>query len=256
MSSSQRVPLIAGNWKMHGSLDQSARLVSALKDGVAGADYAQMLLCPPFAYLIAVAEWVKGSNLVLGAQNLSHQLEPGAYTGEVHGAMLKDVGCSFVIVGHSERRAFFGETDELVARKFQAGQAVGLTPILCVGETLEQRQAGDTKSIVVGQIMAVLDVVGVTAFDGAVIAYEPVWAIGTGRTATPHQAQKVHALIRATVGEQDATIAERLLILYGGSVVGDNARELLSMDDIDGGLVGGASLKAEEFVAIFQAASG
>tara|TARA_B100000809_G_C15090896_1_gene513152 strand:+ start:792 stop:1568 length:777 start_codon:yes stop_codon:yes gene_type:complete len=250
----KRPLLIAGNWKMHGALNDSAELVSMLKKVVVEPKDAQMLLCPPFTHLMAVGKWLKESNILLGAQNLSHQPSLGAYTGEIHGSMLKDVGCSFVIIGHSERRQFHGETDDLVAQKFQVAQAVGLTPILCVGETLEQHQKGKTELVVVGQMMAVLKMVGVAAFSDAVIAYEPIWAIGTGRTATPSQAQKVHALIRATIGEHDATISSDLRILYGGSVKSDNASELFSMDDIDGGLVGGASLKAEKFAAIFQAA--
>ena len=254
MTMAIRPPLIAGNWKMHGTLNDSAELVSMLKKVVARPKDAQMLLCPPFTYLMAVRKWLKESNILLGAQNLSHQPDLGAYTGEVHGSMLKDVGCSFVIIGHSERRQFYGETDDLVAQKFQVAQAAGLTPILCIGETLEQHEKGKTESVVVGQMLAVLKTVGVAAFSNAVIAYEPVWAIGTGRTATPGQAQKVHALIRATISKHDATISSALRILYGGSVKGDNAKVLLSMDDIDGGLVGGASLKAEEFAAIFQAA--
>lgn len=256
MTMAIRPPLIAGNWKMHGTLNDGAELVSTLKKVVVESKDAQMLLCPPFTYLMAVGKWLKESNILLGAQNLSHQSGLGAYTGEVHGSMLKDVGCSFVIIGHSERRQFYGETDDLVAQKFQVAQTAGLTPILCVGETLEQHKKGKTESVVVGQMMAVLKTVGVDAFSNAVIAYEPVWAIGTGLTATPSQAQKVHALIRSTIGKHDATISSDLRILYGGSVKGDNSRELFSMNDIDGGLVGGASLKAEEFVAIFQAALG
>lgn len=240
---------------MHGSLHESAELVSALKDGVANAAHARMLLCPPFVYLNAVAEWLEGSAIELGAQDLSAQTRPGAFTGEVMGAMLKDVGCVSVIVGHSERRALYGETDELVAAKFQAARGAGLMPILCVGETLAQREGGETESVVKAQVEAVLEVAGVGAFAEAVIAYEPVWAIGTGQTATPEQAQEVHTLIRGLVSARDATIRDRLRILYGGSVKGSNARELFAMDDIDGGLVGGASLKAEEFLSIFQAAT-
>ncbi len=254
MAVATRIPLIAGNWKMHGTSDDSAELVSTLKKIVSGPRDAQMLLCPPFTYLVAVEKWLKGSNILLGAQNLSHWPSPGAYTGEVHGSMLKDVGCSFVIVGHSERRQLYGETDDLVVQKFQVAQEAGLTPILCVGETLEQHQKGKTESVVVEQIMAALMTAGVAAFSNAVIAYEPIWAIGTGHTATPDQAQKVHALIRSTIGEHDATISSDLRILYGGSVKGDNAKELFGMDDIDGGLVGGASLKAAEFAAIFRVA--
>ncbi|HET8696607.1 MAG TPA: triose-phosphate isomerase, partial [Gammaproteobacteria bacterium] len=177
------------------------------------------------------------------------------FTGEVAGAMLADVGCSHVIVGHSERRALYGESNEAVAVKFRAAQAAGLVPVLCVGETLAEREANRTEQIVAAQLDAVLDAAGVAAFAAAVVAYEPVWAIGTGRTATPEQAQEVHAFIRARVAARDATIAANLAILYGGSVKGANARSLFAMDDIDGGLVGGASLVATEFLEIFRAAA-
>jgi triosephosphate isomerase len=251
-----RRPLIAGNWKMNGSLAESRALVTALRNAVGAAAHAEMLLCPPYVYIRDVAEWLRGSPIGLGGQNLSDKQNNGAYTGEVSGAMLLDVGCRYVIVGHSERRALYGETDAIVAGKFLVAQAAGLIPILCVGETLEQREAGRTEVTVERQVAAVLDAAGVGAFAKAVIAYEPVWAIGTGRTATPEQAQQVHALIRAKVKGQDATIAAKLNILYGGSVKGSNARELLAMDDIDGGLVGGASLNAAEFLKIFESAAG
>jgi len=251
----KRTPLIAGNWKMHGSIAESSELVAALVKGTAATSHARMLLCPPFVYLHAVAQWLEGSDVRLGAQDLCEQALLGAFTGEVAGGMLRDVGCESVIVGHSERRALYGEDDARVAAKFQVAQAQGLIPILCVGETLEEREADRTAEVVRRQVGAVLDLVGIAAFGDAVIAYEPVWAIGTGRTATPDQAQDVHALIRGMLSAQDATIASGVRILYGGSVKGANAQELFAMDDIDGGLVGGASLNAQEFLTIYQAAS-
>jgi triosephosphate isomerase len=250
-----RKPLIAGNWKMNGSLAESRKLVSALRAGVAGAAHADMLLAPPYVYVPAVKGWLEGSPILLAAQDLSDRTGSGAYTGAVSGAMLTDVGCSHVIVGHSERRTLYGETDATVAAKFRAAQAATLVPILCVGETLAERDAGETERTVRRQLAAVLDAAGVEAFRSAVVAYEPVWAIGTGRTATPEQAQEVHALIRTMVAARDATIASSLTILYGGSVKGANARALFAMDDIDGGLVGGASLVASEFLDIFRAAT-
>ena len=215
-----------------------------------------MLLCPPYVYLPAVRDWLQGSPIALGAQDLSDRPGTGAYTGEVSGAMLRDVGCSYVIVGHSERRALYGETDAVVADEVPGcASAPDSLPIVCVGETLEQREAGQTRSVIERQITAVLDAAGVAAFAKAVVAYEPVWAIGTGRTATPEQAQEVHAFIRGMVAARDATIAAGLSILYGGSVKGANARDLFAMADIDGGLVGGASLVAAEFLEIFRAAA-
>jgi triosephosphate isomerase (TIM) len=247
--------LIAGNWKMHGALAESRQLVAALAAGVGPRSNVSMLVCPPYVYLPAVRDWLAGTGITLGAQDLSDRSGTGAFTGEISGAMLRDVGCSHVIVGHSERRALYGETDALVATKFKAAQQAGLVPILCVGETLEQREADQTRAIVERQVAAVLDAAGVAAFADAVLAYEPVWAIGTGRTATPEQAQEVHALIRAMIAGRDATIAAGLTILYGGSVKGANARKLFAMEDIDGGLVGGASLAAAEFLEIFRAAA-
>ena len=236
-------------------LAESRALVEALVAGGGGGGAARMLVCPPFVYLQPVAEWLAGSAIRLGAQDLSEETTAGAFTGEVAGSMLRDVGCEFAIVGHSERRALYGESDEQVATKFRAAQAQGLTPILCVGESLQQREEGRTEAVVRRQVDAVLSSAGVSAFAAAVIAYEPVWAIGTGRTATPDQAQAVHALIRSMIGAQDATIAGGLTILYGGSVKGANARELFAMADIDGGLVGGASLDASDFLAIYEAAT-
>lgn len=245
--------LIAGNWKMHGSLAGSRELVAALRAGVGSGGGAAMLLCPPAVYLPVVREWLEGSAIALGAQDVSTRVGTGAFTGEIAGAMLRDVGCSHVIVGHSERRALFGESDGAVAAKFQAAQHAGLVPILCVGETLEERETQRTEQVIERQMRAVLDMAGAAAFANAVVAYEPVWAIGTGRTATPEQAQEVHAFIRGMIRARDATIAAGLSILYGGSVKGANARNLFAMADIDGGLVGGASLNAAEFLEIFRA---
>jgi triosephosphate isomerase (TIM) len=250
-----RKPLIAGNWKMHGALAESRQLVEALRTGVSADAQATMLLCPPYVYLPALQGWLQGSPILFGAQNLADKPGTGAFTGEVSGQMLRDVGCSHVIVGHSERRALYGETDAVVATKFKAAQTAGLTPIVCVGETLEQREAGQTRAVISAQVAAVVDSAGVQAFAKAVIAYEPVWAIGTGRTASPEQAQEVHAFIRGMIAARDATIAAGLNILYGGSVKGANARSLFAMADIDGGLVGGASLVAAEFLEIFRAAA-
>jgi len=250
-----RKALIAGNWKMNGSLGESRKLVAALCAGLGSAPKAEMLLAPPYVYIPAVKEWIAGSPILLGAQDVADKTGSGAFTGEVSGAMLADIGCGYAIVGHSERRMLYGETDEIVVAKFKAAQAAKLVPILCVGETLAERDAGATEQTVSRQLEAVLDTAGAGAFARAVLAYEPVWAIGTGRTATPEQAQDVHAFLRALVAARDATIAAGLRILYGGSVKGANARALFDMDDIDGGLVGGASLVAAEFLNIFRAAT-
>jgi triosephosphate isomerase len=213
---------------MNGSLGDSRQLVAALRAGGGEGASADLLLCPPYVYLPAVSEWLQGSRIMLGAQDLSNRAGSGAYTGEVAGAMLRDVGCSHVIVGHSERRALYAESDAAVAAKFLVAQEAGLIPILCVGETLEQREAGHTEETVRRQMSAVLDAASSAAFANAVVAYEPVWAIGTGRTATPEQAQDVHAFIRAMIAARDATIAAGLTILYGGSVKGTNARKLFA----------------------------
>jgi len=240
---------------MHGSQASCKALVSALREGVTETAAASMLVCPPPVYVQATGQWLSGSPIRLGGQNLAEFADSGAYTGEVSGRMLKDLGCEYVIVGHSERRACFGEDDRTVAAKFGAAQAQGLTPILCVGELLAEREAGRTRDVVGRQVESVLEVAGVQAFADAVVAYEPVWAIGTGHTATPEQAQEVHAFIRGLVRSRDGIIADCLRILYGGSMKGSNARELLAMDDIDGGLVGGASLDAPDFLKIFEAAA-
>ena len=244
-----RQPLVAGNWKMHGSRAENASLVSALLDLVQPEKRAEIMVCPPFPYLLETGRLLKDSGIALGAQSVCAEAQ-GAFTGEVSAAMLKDVGCAYVLVGHSERRQLYGESDDLVARKFVAAQSHGLVPVLCVGETLEEREAGQTLNVVSRQLEAVLAVSGVRSLGRAVIAYEPVWAIGTGRTASSEQAQEVHATIRAKVAGLDATIGGSVRILYGGSVKASNARELFAMPDIDGGLVGGASLKADEFARI------
>jgi triosephosphate isomerase len=249
---SMRRKFVAGNWKMHGSRASANELVAALS-GVAGGS-TDVAVIPPFPYLAVVADRCVEAGVALGAQDLSENAQ-GAFTGEVAGSMLKDVGCSYVLVGHSERRQLHGETDAVVARKFVAAQAAGLIPVLCVGELLEHRERGETEQVVGAQIAAVLELAGVASFDRAVVAYEPVWAIGTGRTATPEQAQQVHAFIRDKFAKQDARIASSLRIVYGGSVKAANAAELFVESDIDGGLIGGASLVAADFIAICDAAS-
>jgi len=246
--------LVAGNWKMNGSTSANDALISGILAGLPEGSGARLLVCPPFPYLVSVAKQVLGSKLALGAQNVSEHAA-GAFTGETAPSMLKDVGCEYVIVGHSERRALYDETSEQVAAKFQAAQAVGITPILCVGETLPERKAGTTQQVIDEQLDAVVSTAGIAAFAAAVIAYEPVWAIGTGVTAAPEQAQDVHRHIRARLAEQDAEVAAKVQILYGGSMKGENAPGLLSMPDIDGGLIGGASLKASDFLAIAEAAT-
>ena len=248
-----RRPLIAGNWKMHGSRAENAELIEALLLGLPGQTPVEIAVCPPSVYLWETGRLLKSSSIALGAQSVCAETL-GAFTGEVSAAMLKDVGCKYVIVGHSERRAIYKEDDALVARKFLAAQSQGLIPILCVGETLEERERGQTMQVVSRQLTAVLDLAGVAALRAAVIAYEPVWAIGTGKNATPQQAQEVHAHIRTAVAARDAKIAADVRILYGGSVKAANARELFAMPDVDGGLVGGASLKADEFLKICAAA--
>ena len=255
MNPKRRRPLVAGNWKMHGSRADAQQLVGVLIARGTGTGDAEVVVCPPFVHLADVARQLAGSRIALGAQDVCAE-EPGAHTGEVAASMLADIGCRYVIVGHSERRALYGEDDALVARKFQAAQRHGLVPILCVGETLAERDAGATARVVLRQLDAALDGAGAGAFAGAVVAYEPVWAIGTGRTASPQQAQEVHALIRGRIAEKDDRIGASLRVLYGGSVKAGNALELFAMPDVDGGLIGGASLKAEDFVAICRAAEG
>lgn len=239
---------------MNGSLTANAELLSAVVAGAAGLMDVELVVCPPFVYLSSAAAALKGSAIGLGAQNLSEHEKAGAYTGEVLGSMLVEVGCDYVIVGHSERRSYYGETSELVARKTRSAIAAGLKPIVCVGETLAERDGGRTGAVLRGQIAAVLDSGEITDLADMVIAYEPVWAIGTGRTATPEQAQEAHALLRSEVRARDARLADSMRILYGGSVKADNAASLFG-GDVDGGLIGGASLKASDFLAIAGAAS-
>jgi triosephosphate isomerase len=248
-----RARLVAGNWKMHGSLRANAGLLDALKAAPRHAGDPVCAVCAPFPYLAQVSAALAGSALAWGAQDLCEH-DAGAYTGEVSGAMLREFGCRFVIVGHSERRNLYAEDNRQVAAKFIAARRAGLTPILCVGETLEQREQGETESIVGRQIDAVVGAAGVAALAEAVLAYEPVWAIGTGRNATPQQAQEVHAFARARLAAHDRALAGNLTILYGGSVKAANAAELFAMPDIDGGLIGGASLVADDFIAICAAA--
>jgi triosephosphate isomerase (TIM) len=248
---SERQPLVAANWKMNGSLESMKPLVNAIKTGLDNAK-AEVAICAPYVYLPELKQELDGSAISTGAQNVSEH-EAGAYTGEISTSMLSDFGCHYVIVGHSERRNLYGESDALVAEKFARVQSANMLPILCLGEQLDEREAGTTENVVARQLDAVISKVGIAAFAQAVIAYEPVWAIGTGKTATKEQAQEVHAFIRQRLVQQDSTIAASIRLLYGGSVKADNASDLFSMTDVDGGLIGGASLIAEDFLAICQA---
>jgi triosephosphate isomerase len=242
----KRTPLVAGNWKMNGGQSLVASMATALAEYQGVAD---VVVCPPFPYLASAREQLPAA-IGLGAQNVSDQAE-GAFTGEVSASMLAEAGCGYVIIGHSERRALYAESDAQIADKFAQVQAAGLIPVLCVGETLAEREAGNTDAVVCGQLQAVVDAVGVAAFARAVVAYEPVWAIGTGKTASPAQAQEMHAHIRSLIRDQyGAEIADSITILYGGSVKPGNAKELFANPDVDGGLIGGASLKAADFNAI------
>ena len=247
-----RRKLVAGNWKMHGSLAENEALLHGLLAGMADVK-GGVAVCVPFPYLAQAQRMLAGSAIAWGAQNMSQHAK-GAFTGEVSASMLNDFSCRYVIVGHSERRALYGESDELVAEKFAAAQAAGLTPILCVGESLEEREGGITEQVVARQLDAVIARSGIAALAASVLAYEPVWAIGTGKTASPQQAQDVHAFIRGKLRALDADVAEGLIIQYGGSVKAANAAELFGQADIDGGLIGGAALNAEEFLAICRAA--
>lgn len=247
-----RKKFVAGNWKMHGSLKGNADLLHGVLSGVAGVT-AEMAVCVPYPYLPQVQGLLSGSNVAWGAQDVSEHAQ-GAYTGEVSAAMLNDFGCRYVIVGHSERRSYYGDTDAIVAAKCEAALKAGLVPVLCVGETLDERERNVTAEVVTRQMDAVIARCGIAALARSVVAYEPVWAIGTGRTATPEQAQEVHALIRARVARDDAAVAAGLRILYGGSMKPNNAKELMAQPDIDGGLIGGAALVAADFVAICAAA--
>lgn len=249
---SDRRYLVAANWKMNGSFESIKPLVAAIIKGIGKEGAAEVAICPPFVYLSELSGLLEDSRVELGAQNVSH-LESGAFTGEVSASMLKDFACSHVIVGHSERRALYGETDKLVAEKFIATQKEGMIPILCLGEQLEERESNTTEEVIARQLDTVIEMAGIKAFNIAVIAYEPVWAIGTGKTATPEQAQEVHEFIRLRLARHDNETADTVRILYGGSVKADNAEQLFEMADIDGGLIGGASLVAEDFLAICHA---
>ncbi len=248
-----RRSLVAGNWKMHGSRAENAELLDHLVQGADAVGPAQIVVCPPFVYLAEAVKQLHDTVVGVGAQSLCAETV-GAYTGEVSGPMLKDVGVRYVIVGHSERRQIYREDDVLVARKFRAAQAAGLVPILCLGETLAEREADATQAVIARQLEAVLAVNEAQSLGNAVLAYEPIWAIGTGKNASPEQAQEVHQFIRQRIALKDARIAADLRIVYGGSVKAANAADLFSMPDVDGGLVGGASLKGEEFLAICAAA--
>jgi triosephosphate isomerase len=249
-----RRPVVAGNWKMHGSRSANEALLADLEERIKPDWRVDVVVFPPYVYLADAVRMLSEGGLGVGAQDVCAEA-PGAFTGQVAAAMLKDVGCRYVIVGHSERRRLYHEDDALVARKFAAALAVGLIPVLCVGETLEEREAQRTQTVVARQLDSVTAMVGAASFAGAILAYEPVWAIGTGRTASPQQAQDVHEYLRSRIGGQDAKMAAQLRILYGGSVKASNARELFSMPDVDGGLVGGASLSADEFLEICSAAA-
>jgi triosephosphate isomerase len=249
-----RQPLVAGNWKMNGSLASAEELLAGIKAGMADVARAEVAVCPPFPYLPIAQQLLAGTPVAWGGQDLSEQTG-GAYTGEVAGSMLADFGCRYVIIGHSERRTYHGESDALVARKFAAALRCGLTPIFCVGETLAQREEDVTEQVVSRQVEAVIAEGGVEMLGQGVIAYEPVWAIGTGRTATPAQAEEVHAFIRGRIGMASGAVADKVRILYGGSMNAANAAELLAQPNIDGGLIGGASLKAGDFLTICRAAN-
>jgi triosephosphate isomerase len=238
---------------MNGSRASTKELLDGLMAGIDEVKTAEVAVCAPFVYLAEVRAQLSGTPIFWGAQNLSHE-EKGAFTGEIAASMLLDFDCKYVIVGHSERRSLYGEDDNLVTKKYAVAHRSGLTPILCVGETLEEREKGVTEDVVARQINAVMNTLGASVLGEGVIAYEPVWAIGTGMTATPEQAQEVHAFIRRLIAEKDAHVSDNIRLQYGGSMNAGNAAELLAMEDIDGGLIGGASLKAEDFLSICRAA--
>ena len=247
-----RRTLVAGNWKLNGSKQNTKDLIEGILQGMSAVKNADVAVCPPFVYIPQAAELLASSGVALGAQNCS-QHSSGAYTGEIAAPMLKEFGCKYVILGHSERRSIYNESNDEIVQKFIAVKSAGLIPILCVGELLTEREAGKTEAVVAEQLDAVLNVAGIEQIENSVIAYEPVWAIGTGVTATPEQAQEVHAFIRHRLATKNATIAEKTQILYGGSVKPDNAAELFAKSDIDGGLIGGASLEADSFLGICKA---
>jgi len=249
-----RKPIVAGNWKMNKTVAEAIDLAAAIKRDLAGCKDVDIVLCPPFTALKAVSDVITGTHIDLGSQNM-HWEKSGAYTGEISAEMLREVYCHYVILGHSERRAYFGETDQIVNRKTKAALDGNLTPIVCVGETLQEREGGKTNDVVGTQIRGSLAGLSPRQLVDSVIAYEPVWAIGTGKTASPEQAQEVHAFIRGVLSEMaDQAVAQSVRIQYGGSVKPSNAKELFSLPDIDGGLIGGAALEARSFIDIVQAA--
>ncbi len=247
-----RTPLVAGNWKMNGSKESIKELINGVVDGAKSLTGVEVAVCPPFIYIADVTAAVAGSNVDVGSQDACTDLK-GAFTGETSIEMIKDFGCKYAIVGHSERRTLYGESDEIVAQKYTVVKKAGVTPIFCIGETLQEREQGITEEVCARQIDAVFTAEGDDAFAGSVIAYEPVWAIGTGKTASPEEAQAVHAFIRQHLAKRNADVADKVQILYGGSMNPANAKELMGQSDIDGGLIGGASLKAEDFLAVCQA---
>lgn len=249
-----RQPLVAGNWKLNGNKQSITGLLEGILGGIKDVQKAEVAVCAPYIYIPQVADMLNNASVQYGAQNVS-EYDSGAYTGEVAAPMLKEYGCKYAIVGHSERRSIYGESDHQVAEKYVAAQKSSIIPILCVGELLEEREAGKTEDVVARQLDAVVDVAGIESFRHAVIAYEPVWAIGTGKTASPEQAQEVHAFIRSRLAKLNADVAASVQILYGGSVKADNAQTLFAQNDIDGGLIGGASLDADGFLSICCAAN-
>lgn len=245
-----RRSLVLGNWKMNGTRASAESLAKGIMAGL-DADIADIAVCVPFVFLPEIGRIVKDTRLGLGAQNVADK-PSGAYTGEVSAAMLKEFGCQYAIVGHSERRSYYGDTDQSVAARFSQAQEQGVIPVLCIGETLEQREQNQTFAVITAQLDAVVDSAGIAAFNDAVIAYEPVWAIGTGKTASDEQAQEVHQFIRNYIAAKDQAVAQKIQILYGGSAKPDNAKGLFAMPDIDGGLIGGASLEADSFLKIYH----
>lgn len=246
-----RRSLVVGNWKMNGTLESAELLTKGILAGLGSDDKADIAVCVPYVYIPAIGELVKGTHLGLGSQNIANQAA-GAYTGEISASMLSEFSVKYALVGHSERRSYYGDTDETVAERFAQAQTKGITPILCVGETLEERESDTTFAVIETQLNAVVNKVGIAAFASAVVAYEPVWAIGTGKTASDDQAQEVHQYIRQYFAKKDQAIADKLQILYGGSAKPDNAKGLFAKPDIDGGLIGGASLDADSFLKIYQ----
>lgn len=248
-----RHPLVMGNWKLNGSKHMVDELVANLSKEISGVEGCDVVIAPPTMYLDLAKHAASGSHIILGAQNVDVHLS-GAFTGEVSADMLKDIGAKYIIIGHSERRTYYAESDEFIAKKFAVLKAAGLVPVLCIGESESENEAGKTEEVCARQIDAVLKTQGAAAFEGAVIAYEPVWAIGTGKSATPDQAQVAHKFIRDHIAKADAKVAEQVIIQYGGSVNDKNAAELFAQPDIDGALVGAASLKADAFSVIIKAA--